>query len=46
MGNFTIEDDGSGKFVLVDNDTGQRTTYATKAEAEEAKKHLTAQQNR
>jgi len=41
--NFTIEDDGTGKFVLVDGDTGQRTTYATRREAEEAKTHLTSQ---
>jgi hypothetical protein len=43
MGNFTVEQDEAGKYVLVNNDTGQRTTYATEAEAENAKKHLTEQ---
>ena len=43
MPNFTIEDDGTGKFVLVDGDSGQRTTYVTRREAEEAKSHLSSQ---
>ena len=43
MPNFTIEDDGTGKFVLIDSDSGQRTTYATRREAEEAKTHLSSQ---
>jgi len=44
MSNFAIEDEGDGTFVLINHDTGQRTTYATRTEAEEAKKHLSAQE--
>jgi hypothetical protein len=43
MPHFSIEPDDTGKFVLVNHDTGQRTTYATLQEAEGAKEHLTQQ---
>jgi murein DD-endopeptidase MepM/ murein hydrolase activator NlpD len=41
MEQFTIEIDGTGKYVLIDHQTGQKTTYATLREAEHAKVHLT-----
>jgi hypothetical protein len=40
MTRFRIEKSEHGKFMLIDNDTTQRTIYATRQEAENAKTHL------
>jgi len=44
MSSFRIELDEKGRFVLIDDDTGQKTIYATQLEAEQAARHLTEQQ--
>jgi len=44
MSSFRIELDEKGRVVLIDDDTGQKTIYATQLEAEQAARHLTEQQ--
>ena len=50
MSSFRIELDEKGRVVLIDDDTGQKTIYATQLEAEQAARpvsytHLTLPTN-
>ena len=40
MSKYKIEEDEQGRFVLTDEETGQKTIYATEQEAKDAIAHL------